>query len=141
MLPVLDRKIRMENIGKSLRYDIPINIARKILLDLVLADHTYAKASSLDPEFNRIHSTSLLFTKPEDVDDDDTVIINIEEVEERKGTKLIFDKDAGRKGMSELEECFKSLQEDGGWQEEDVITRYKCVNEWRAKLIYLSYKL
>ena len=119
----MDRKIRLENIGKSLSYDIPMSSARKILVDLVFADHTYAKASSLDPEFNRIHSTNLLFAKPEDASEDNTDVIDIEGVVECKETKLNYDEEAGRKQMSELEQCFEALHEVDGWQEDDQITR------------------
>ena len=113
MLPAIDRKIRMDN--------IPKNFARKIFVDLVFADHTYAKASSLDPEFNRIHSTSLLFTKPKE--DEETDIIDIEGVLECKDAKLNYDEETGKKQMFELEQCYNALHEVDGWQEDDQITR------------------
>lgn len=124
MLPLGDRKIRMESVGKGLRYDVPVSYARKILVDLVLADHTYARASSLDPEFNRTHLTSLLFTKQEDAEDDDNDAVDVENIAESKNSLPIYDSDAGKKQMSELERCFTALQDEASWQEEDSISRY-----------------
>lgn len=102
---------------------MPVSYARKILLDLVLADHTYAKASALDPEFNRTHLTSLLFKKAQEVADDDDLAIDVETFVESKDVLVDFDRDAGKKQMAELEEGLKALQENDNWQEEDQIIR------------------
>ena len=127
MLPVVDRKLRMEALTKNLRYEYPKNFARKVLVDLVLADHTYARPSSLDPEFNRIHSTSLLFTKTQPETQDNESVeeeIDIERTEETVDVKVKYDGSSGKRQMTEIEECFKAINCDEHWQEEDQFSRY-----------------
>ena len=136
MLPAVGRRISTDGAGKGLNYEFPMSVARKILLDLVFADHTYSKAPSLDPEFNRIHSTSLLFSTPEEAVINEDDIIDIEGVGECKEAKLNYDEEAGRMQMSELEQCYKAMLEMDGWQEDDQIIRlnmkYVLMTEFTA---------
>ncbi|XP_065071597.1 KAT8 regulatory NSL complex subunit 3-like [Rhopilema esculentum] len=143
MLPVVDRKLRMEALTKNLRYEYPKNFARKVLVDLVLADHTYARPSSLDPEFNRIHSTSLLFTKSQpDTKDDESVEeeIDIERTEETADIKVKYDGNNGKRQMTEMEECFKAINCDEHWQEEDQFLRSGWTRD-QTRLFDQAYKV
>ena len=127
MLQSLDgRRLRMEAFGKGIRYDFPINQTRKMIVDFILGDHTYARHSSLDPEFNRIHSTYLLFTKPDHEQNEveaDGGDIDVVTTDEKKRSSITFDDAEGRKQMTDLEQCFYSLQKEEAWQEEDQFSR------------------
>ena len=110
-------------------YQFPRIVSRRRLLELIFSEHTYAKPFSLDPDFNRTHSTRVLlfsraerklFEGHEDARNEEIEILEDEKPEEPLVT---YDKSSAKEQFSELEECFETLLKEESWQEEDNLSR------------------